>query len=246
MRGKSSTATIPDVREVMMISRDQRSIEGRWFWGAYQEFGFNATLFRAGADPTVLTTDISSLKTGSAGAKVKIYGDHFPSDVSASDIDLGAGVTVKSVLQKTAGMLEVSVDVESKAVSGMRDITVKGATASKVLAVYDKVDYIKISTDSALAHLGGNKYQKGFAQFEAIAYHRGLDGKPNTPDDISLGPVQVTWSVEEFYQHMNDDDKDFVGQLNDNGLFTPALEGPNPKRKFSADNYGDIWVVALL
>jgi len=42
-RGKSSTATIPDVREVMMISRDQRSIEGRWFWGGYQEFGFNAT-----------------------------------------------------------------------------------------------------------------------------------------------------------------------------------------------------------
>ncbi len=30
-----------------------------------------------------------------------------------------------------------------------------------------------------------------------------------------------------------DDDKDFVGTLSPTGLFTPALDGPNPKRKFS-------------
>ena len=28
------------------------------------------------------------------------------------------------------------------------------------------------------------------------------------------------------------------------GLFTPASDGPNPKRKFSRNNYGDVWVVA--
>jgi quinohemoprotein amine dehydrogenase len=41
-----------------------------------------------------------------------------------------------------------------------------------------------------------------------------------------------------------DDDKDFVGTLSPTGLFTPALDGPNPKRKFSRNNYGDIWIVA--
>lgn len=243
-RGRSASSSLPDVRQVMAVSRDGKTVEGRWFWGDYQEFGFNVTLRRTSADPTVLSTDISALKTGSSEAKVKIYGDHFPSDVAPADIDFGAGVAVKKVLQKSPSVLEVAVDVDPKAVSGARDVTVKGATASKVLAVYDRIDYIKISTDSMLARLGGAKYKKGYAQFEAIAYTRGLDGKPNTADDVALGPVPVTWSVEEFYAHMNDDDKDFVGQLDDNGLFTPALEGPNPKRKFSADNFGDVWVVA--
>jgi quinohemoprotein amine dehydrogenase len=42
----------------------------------------------------------------------------------------------------------------------------------------------------------------------------------------------------------NDDDKDFIGQLSASALFTPASDGPNPKRKFSRNNYGDAWVVA--
>jgi quinohemoprotein amine dehydrogenase len=50
--------------------------------------------------------------------------------------------------------------------------------------------------------------------------------------------------VEEFYAVYGDDDKDFVGSLNDSGFFTPASDGPNPKRKFSRNNYGDIWIVA--
>ena len=37
---------------------------------------------------------------------------------------------------------------------------------------------------------------------------------------------------------------EFVGALNGNGLFTPAVEGPNPKRQYSRNNYGDVWVVA--
>jgi len=28
------------------------------------------------------------------------------------------------------------------------------------------------------------------------------------------------------------------------GCFTPALDGPNPKRKFGRNNYGDVWAVA--
>ena len=46
-----------------------------------------------------------------------------------------------------------------------------------------------------------------------------------------------------------DDDINFVGKLNDSGLFTPSLEGPNPERKKQANNYptnnwGDVWVAA--
>ena len=38
---------------------------------------------------------------------------------------------------------------------------------------------------------------------------------------------------------------DFVGNLDvSTGLFTPALDGPNPKRRFGRNNYGDVWAVA--
>ena len=111
-------------------------------------------------------------------------------------------------------------------------------------AVYDKVDYIKVSADSMISRLGGNTHPKGYSQFEAVGYHRGPDGKPNTADDLELGPMPVKWSIEEFIARYEDDDKDFVGTIGAGGLFTPASEGPNPKRRFLANNFGDVWVVA--
>jgi quinohemoprotein amine dehydrogenase len=70
-----------------------------------------------------------------------------------------------------------------------------------------------------------------------------------TGDDIPLGPVAARWSIEEFVSTPGDDDVKYVGVINDSGLFTPNLEGPNPERKKSANNYptnnwGDVWVVA--
>jgi quinohemoprotein amine dehydrogenase len=56
--------------------------------------------------------------------------------------------------------------------------------------------------------------------------------------------LDVEWSVQEFVAVFGDDDKDFVGTLSSSGFFTPASDGPNPKRKFSRNNYGDVWVVA--
>ena len=44
-----------------------------------------------------------------------------------------------------------------------------------------------------------------------------------------------------------DDDKDFVGTIDPKtGLFTPAGEGPNPKRSGNRNNVGDVWVVATI
>ena len=103
---------------------------------------------------------------------------------------------------------------------------------------------LKVLPEASLAHLGSDVHPKGFQQFEAVAYQRGADDKPHTADDVELGPVDVTWSMEEYLSVYGDDDKDFVGTLSPAGLFTPALDGPNPKRKFGRNNYGDVWVVA--
>ena len=104
-------------------------------------------------------------------------------------------------------------------------MAVRRSVLAGAIAIYDRVDYIKVTPDSALAHLGSDAHPKGYQQFEAIAYNRGADGKSHTADDVELGPVDVTWSVEEFYTVYGDDDKDFVGTLSPAGFFTPALDG---------------------
>jgi quinohemoprotein amine dehydrogenase len=113
------------------------------------------------------------------------------------------------------------------------------------IAVYDRVDSIKVIPGTSIARLGGaSQHPKGYEQFEVMAYNRGADNKPNTADDVELGPLEVNWSIEEFHEMFGDDDKEFVGTLSPNGLFTPALDGPNPQRKQMRNNYGTVWAVA--
>ena len=232
-----------ELREVMWVSQDQSSMEGRWFWGAYEEFGYDVKLSRAGDGPLVLGTDRPMLKTGSTAQRVRIYGDNLPK-ATAAEIDFGSGVTVKRIVDQSATQVTVEVDVDAKAIVGKRDVSVRRAVSPNAIAIYDRIDYLKVKPDTALARLGGSGHPKGFQQFEAWAYNRGPDDKPNTADDVELGPVDAEWSVEEFYAVYGDDDKEFVGTLSPQAFFTPALEGPNPKRKFSRNNYGDVWVVA--
>jgi quinohemoprotein amine dehydrogenase len=233
-----------DMREVMWFAPDQSHAEGRWFWGEYQEFGFDVSMERASTELTLTGVDISSLKAGTQGDRVHIMGDNFPAQMAASDIDFGSGIMVRRVVSTKPEELDVDVDVAATAVPGKRDISVKRAVLQTALAVYDRIDYIKVLPDSSIARLGSDVHPKGYQQFEAVGYQRGSDGKPYTNDDVDLGPMKVDWSVEEFYATYGDDDKEFVGSLGENGLFTPSLDGPNPNRKFSRNNYGDIWVVA--
>ncbi|HTW64501.1 MAG TPA: quinohemoprotein amine dehydrogenase subunit alpha [Bryobacteraceae bacterium] len=232
------------VREVMWVSPDQNTAEGRWFWGEYQEFGYDVNMRRASADPTLTEVDRTLLKTGSQGTRVKLMGENLPSQIEASDLDFGVGVTVKRIVSHTPKEIIAEVDVASDAVSGKRDVVFRRSVLQNAIAVYDRIDYIKVTPDSALAHLGSDVHPKGYQQFDAIAYQRGADGKPHTADDVELGPIDVNWSVQEFYSVYGDDDKEFVGSLSNTGLFTPASDGPNPQRKFSRNNYGDVWVVA--
>jgi quinohemoprotein amine dehydrogenase len=248
-KGTSAASSAPDdlsseMREVMSVSPDQSQAEGRWFWGRYQEFGMDVKLQRATSDATLVGIDRSSLKTGSQGARVRLIGDNLPAQLAATDLDFGSGVTVRRIVSHKATEVVAEVDVAANAVPGKRDVALRRSVLQSAIAVYDRVDYIKVMPESALARLGSPTHPKGFQQFEAIGYQRGADGKAHTADDVELGPVDVTWSVEEFYSVYGDDDKDFVGTLSPTGFFTPASDGPNPKRKFSRNNYGDIWVVA--
>jgi quinohemoprotein amine dehydrogenase len=248
-KGTSPAGSAPDdllseMREVMWVSPDQSQAEGRWFWGQYQEFGFDVKLQRASSDATIVGVDRSALKTGSQANRIRILGDNLPAQIAAADLDLGSGVTVRRIVSHSPSEVVAEVDVAADAVPGKRDVAIRRTVLQSAIAVYDRVDYIRVVPESVVARLGSKTHPKGYQQFEAIGYQRGADGKLHTADDVELGPIDVSWSVEEFLSMYGDDDKDFVGTLSPTGLFTPASDGPNPKRKFMRNNYGDIWVVA--
>jgi len=231
------------MREVMLLDRDQHELTGRWFTGAYNETGIDVTLTRLGNDPVVLGLDRVALQTGGP-REVSIHGANFPANLNASAIDFGRGVTVRRVISSTTSVAKVEVDVAKDATPGPRDVSVAGAFRAGAAMVYDRIDAIKVSPQAGMARTGGLNFPKQFQQFEAIAWHNGADGKPDTKDDLNLGPVDVTWSIEEYPATFDDHDMDYVGTLDQHGLFTPNVDGPNPKRPRNANNTGDVWVVA--
>ena len=248
-KGSTPAGAAPDdyskeMREAMWISPDQSSAEGRWFFGEYQEFGADVKMVRASTESTIVGVDRTMLKIGSQTNRIRLIGDNLPANVAAGDLDLGSGITVKGIVSHTPSEVVAEVDVAANAVPGKRDVAFRRSVLESALAVYDRVDYIKVLPEASLARLGSDVHPKGYEQFDAVAYQRGADDKLHTADDVELGPIDVTWSVEEYLSVYGDDDKDFVGTLSPTGMFTPALDGPNPKRKFSRNNYGDVWVVA--
>jgi quinohemoprotein amine dehydrogenase len=244
-RGRSTAQADDSLREVMMIDRDWRHMEGRWFTGGYDEIGLDIKLDRVGTETRILGTDRTALKQGAAGQELRIYGANLPAALRASDIDLGPGLTITHIANVTPDIATVTVDAAANAPLGMRDVFLAGASRQRALAVFDKVDSIKVKPDWAMARVGGVAFPKALAQFEAWGYNNGPDGKTDTPDDIELGLVDVQWSMEEFAATYDDDDVKFVGTLDaKTGRFTPNIDGPNPARNGARNNIGDVWVVA--
>lgn len=259
-RGRSTTSAAPAtpapaatpatevdsaLQEVMFIDRDWRTIEGRWFTGGYDEIGMDVRLERVDAETRVAGTSPTALRAGAAGQEVKIYGANLPTGLQPAQIDFGPGVTVSRVVSVAGDTATIAVDVAANSAVGMRDVFVAGASRSKALAVYDRVDGIKVTPAWAMARVGGVTFPKALAQFEAHAFDNGADGRPDTPDDVDLGIVDATWALEEFAATYDDDDIKFVGQIDKtSGLFTPAVDGPNPSRKGERNNVGDVYVVA--
>jgi quinohemoprotein amine dehydrogenase len=235
-----------DWREVMFVERDWKQMWGRWFTGGYDETGIDVRLTRITADPIVYGANLTALKTGSTGQNIRIFGANLPTSVRPEDVGLGPGIKVTRVAAATPTELSVDVDVAATAPVGARDGSLAGTVRPAIFVVYDKIDGLKVVPDAGMARVGGAVFPKQLQQFEAVGINNGPDGKPDTADDLNLGPVTVKWSLEEYPATFNDDDTQYVGVLDQNGLFTPNVDGPNPKRSGNRNNIGDVWVVAEL
>ena len=239
LRGRDSAG----LREVMLVEPGWQEISGRWFTGGYDELGMDVSLKRLGSGPVIAGVTPHALRTGTQ-SDITILGANFPRDVPAAAIDFGPGVTVDRVVRAAPDSLVVRVAVASTAQVGARDLFAAGASLRGASVVFDHISRITVVPTAGLARVGGVVFPKHLQQFDAIAYHNGPDGRPNTDDDIEIGRVDATWSLEEYATTYDDDDVKFVGTLSKTGLFTPNVDGPNPKRSGNRDNVGDVWVVA--
>ncbi len=232
------------LREVLTVGRDWKQLSGRWFTGAHDELGLDVSLTRVGHDVAITGAGPQALSTGGGEQELRLYGANFPASSAASGFDLGPGVRVTGISGATPEMVTLRVRVDSAARLGRRDAYAAGAHLRDAFVVYDKVQRIKVTPQAGMARVGGAQHPKQLQQFEVAAYHDGPDGKPNTVDDLALGAMPVVWSLEEYTVTFDDDDIKYVGTLDRNGLFTPAIDGPNPARAGSRNNVGDVWVVA--
>ena len=245
-RGRSSAdgAAADPWREVLFVERDWKQMWGRWFTGAYDETGVDVRLLRLSSDPVLYGTSATAIKTASSARPLKIFGANLPTDIKADDIGFGQGVRVTRVVSARPDEISVEVDVAANAPIGARDVSVGATVKPAAVVVYDKIDGLRVLPQAGMARVGGNVFPKQFQQFEAVGFNNGPDGKPDTADDLNLGIIDVKWSLEEYPAVWGDDDIQYVGAIDQHGLFTPNVDGPNPKRSGNRDNVGDVWVVA--
>lgn len=230
-----------DVREVFAASKDGSRLIGRWFLAAHDEVGAAFTAVKAAPGTAAIAGySVDNLKTGTT-ARVTVWG----AGLDGGAIDFGPGVSVNTISQApTVAVVEVTA--AANAASGPRTVTV-GKAKGDGFTVYSKIDTVMVEPAYAIARVGANggPLAPVTAQFEAVGYLKGKDGKAGTADDVRIGVLPATWTLEPFNDAAKQmDDVKFAGAIDRAGLFTPGPAGPNPQRVFGTNNVGDLKVVA--
>ncbi len=242
----SSSSDQPALREVLSVSRDRESMTGRWFTGVYDELGIDVALHRAGTQPALTGVWPAAVPTTAGDVTLQIFGANLPDALEAASVDLGAGLAVTAISDASAGQATLRVQVSPDARVGPRDLFIGDAALPDAVVVFDEVHRIAVMPRTGLARVGGGAIPKQYERFEARAWHDGPDGEAETDDDLDLGIVDAEWSLAEYAVTFGDDDTEFVGTIDGQGFFEPALDGPNPERSGERNNVGDVWVVATV
>lgn len=228
------------MRQVLALDGDRAS--GRMFEREQDASGGDLMAARQGAGTAVLAVQPAHIRAGET-ATLRIVGAGLDGDVK-----LPPGLSVVETVSRDANQLVLKVSATKSAAKGVKALQV--GAASSPLAVFDRIDYVQVAPDYAVGRIGGNGGSTPVVQgrFEAVAYSVGRDGKKGTKDDWAIGPVPAKWSVEPFDDVAKADrDAEFAGIMNpDTGVFTPAGAGPNPQRRMSTNNAGNLLAVATV
>ena len=230
-------------RQILHIDPKTNSFEGRMFESLHTEQGSILTGKELNSkDSSIVGIYPKAIKAGTKET-LSIVGTNLNGEVK-----LPNGLKVLKTVKHTNNEIVLEVQADKKVKTALNNISIGEKVFKNSLAVYDKVDSIKIIPDYAISRIGAEKdakILKEYATFEAIAYGNGKDGKAGTQDDINLGVVPASWSLEAYdEQAIEDKDLDYAGQIDaKTGKFTPSVSGPNPKRKLMANNVGNLNVV---
>jgi quinohemoprotein amine dehydrogenase len=226
-------------REVFALSEDGQTLSGRWFTPGHVEDGGDWVASRAGRTPRIVAVSPVAARVGST-SRVTIFGDEL-----AGAVTFRAGVKVK-IVSRTPNAILADITITSATKSGYVPLSVGKASAADRFAVYDRIGRLEVTPHFGIARVGGGKVDPVSAQFEAAAY-LDVPGANGGTSPVRLGNLRVKWSVEPY----NEDarvalDVKYAGKIDDSGKFVPAGAGPNPERKFSNNNTGNLSVIATL
>ncbi len=223
------------IHEVYALSADGNRLSGRWFRDGQDGIGADVVAVRgvdaiAGVEPRFIRSGQPS--------KLTIIGSGLKGTVQ-----LGAGIVVDKVLSATPGAVTILATAAKDTPPGERAVAVGKAQSASALVVYDRVKAVEVEPGIAVARMGGNggPIAPALCQFEAVAYTKTADGAP-----LRIGAMPAKWEVANFDETAaKDRDASFGGHIDRNGLFTPGLAGPNPKRG-GYDNAANLSVKATM
>jgi len=228
------------MRQVLALSADGARMQGRMFPRGATELGGELSAVKAG-QAAIVATRPAAIRQGET-ATVTLVGSGLEGRVR-----LASGLTLEQVVSRSATELVVRVRASAKATPGQRSIRVGKATTQ--VALYDQLARVDVVPADSIARIGGNggKQAKVKATYRALGYAAGKDGKAGTEDDLALGYMPASWSLQPFdavAEH--DKDLDYAGTIDGRGVFTPGDAGLNPQRKMSTNNVGQLAVVATV
>ncbi|HKT97202.1 MAG TPA: quinohemoprotein amine dehydrogenase subunit alpha [Paraburkholderia sp.] len=224
-----------EMRQVLAATNG--AMQGRMFDDAHTERGLDFTAAKAGA-ARILGVQPGYIKAGMQ-AELTVVG----TDLQGTP-DFGPGVVVTSVVARSPQAIRVRVKASADSAVGPRAVSVGGAKLAD-FSVYRQIKEVKVVPEYAVARIGGNggPVPKVEGRFDAQAWGVDAAGKP-----FRIGVVPAQWSVEPFNDQAKEDhDVKFAGAMQaSTGIFTPGDAGPNPARRMSTNNTGNLNVIATV
>ncbi|MCB9878533.1 MAG: quinohemoprotein amine dehydrogenase subunit alpha [Planctomycetes bacterium] len=252
-RGRAKDPDGSEWREVLLLDDAWQTFKGRLFTGNYDELGVDVVLHRDDGRPHLVAASGgafgNALEVGRTGQRVEVLANAaLPATLDVADFHLGDGLTATAVERLDDRRVALTVDVAADAKLGTRLCAYGPHPGGVELVLYDTVDYVRIRPLQGLSRVGGARHPNQLERFEAYAVHRGKDEKPFTEDDVDLFQVRPSnWALAEFAVREDDDDLQYVGSIDArSGVFTPNVDGPNPQRKWQANNVGDVFVTCSI